>query len=82
MVSNKYCVIFKYKKEKIFRIVIRNSVPVVLFKLVNAELKKFMEDGDVKNIKVRTVDIRLSSDEALNSAKQLADLAVKNSEGN
>lgn len=82
MVSNKYCVIFKYKKEKIFRIVIRNSVPVVLFKLVNAELKKFMEDGDVKNIKVRTVDIRLSSDEALNSAKQLADLAAKNSEGN
>ena len=80
MTQNKNNVTFKYRTDRIFSIVIRRSVPVVLFKLVNTELRRFIKDEDVKNIKVRTVDIRLASDGELSAAKQTADIAAENSE--
>ena len=80
MVQNKHNVVFKYRTDRIFRIVIRRSVPVVLFKLANTELRRFIKEEDVKNIKVRTVDVRLASDEELAAAKQTADIAAADSE--
>lgn len=80
MIQNKTNIVFKYMTERLLRIVIRRGVPVVLFQLVNTDLKRLVKEGDVKNIKMNTVDIRLASDEELSAAKQTADIALENAE--
>lgn len=80
MLPSKTGVSFKYKTERILRIVIRRKVPVVLFQLANADLKRFVKEEEVKTIKISTVDIRLASEEELAVAKQTADIAVENAE--
>lgn len=80
MLPSKTGVSFKYKTERILRIVIRRKVPVVLFQLANADLKRFVKEEEVKTIKISTVDIRLASEEELAVAKQTADIAEENAE--
>ena len=80
MLPSKTGITFKYKTERILRIVIRRKIPIVLFQLANTDLKRFVKEEEVKTIKISTVDIRLASEEELAVAKQTADIAVENAE--
>lgn len=67
---------FKYKKGQIVKAVIRRETVSLNFAIVNPELNRMIRGEKTGALKVKPVEIRLESDEALAYAKQTADLTI------
>lgn len=71
-------VTFKYKTEKIARVVIKRGVVVFNFMLANTDLNRFVREGGIKKIKISPVVVRLESDLDAEIARQTVDIAINN----
>lgn len=68
---------FKYKKSQIAKAVVRRDTVVLNFAILNPDFGRMMKEEKTSGLKVKPVEIRLTSENALEVAKQTADLTVE-----
>lgn len=67
---------FKYKKSQIAKAIVRRDTVVLNFAILNPDFGRMMKEEKTSGLKVKPVEIRLTSLSALEVAKQTADLTV------